>query len=52
MPLTTRWSSTRGTPWDSGKYGDIRAIWRSLSKNKSLIQASYNGDRESHLKPN
>jgi transposase len=26
MPLTTRRSSTRGTPCDSGKCGDIRAI--------------------------
>ena len=26
IPLTTRRSSTRGTPCDSGKNGDIRAI--------------------------
>jgi hypothetical protein len=52
MPLTTRRSSTRGTPCDSGKNGDIRAIWRSLSRNKSPITASFNGDRESHIKWN
>lgn len=41
-----------GTPCDSGKCGEIRAIWRSLSRNKSPIAASFNGDRESHLKRN
>lgn len=40
MPLTTRRSSTRATQCDSGKCGDIRAIWHSLSRNKSPITAS------------
>src|SRR5690606_41255500 len=41
MPLTTRRSSTLGTPCDKAKNGDIRAIWRSLSRNKSPITASF-----------
>ncbi|MFC0194131.1 hypothetical protein ACFFKG_18155, partial [Aureimonas pseudogalii] len=30
--------STRGTPCDNGKNGDIRAIWRSLRKNRPAIR--------------
>jgi hypothetical protein len=41
-----------GAPCDSGKCGEIRAIWRSLSKNKSSIAVSFIKDRESHLNPN
>ena len=41
MPLITLRSSTRGTPCAKGKYGSIRAIWRSLSRNKSLITVSF-----------
>jgi len=34
------------------KMRDIRAIWRSLSKNKSSIAVSFIKDRESYLNPN
>jgi hypothetical protein len=39
-PLTACWSSTRDTPCASGKYGEIRASWRSLSRKRSPISAS------------
>jgi hypothetical protein len=39
IPLTARRSSTRGNPWANGKYGEIRVIWRSLSRNRSPIQS-------------
>ncbi len=32
MPLRTSRSSTRGTPWDKGKYGSIRRICASDAK--------------------
>jgi SRSO17 transposase len=50
--VTTRRSSTRGTPRANGKYGEIRAIWRSLSRDRSPIRASSTGGSESHLSPN
>lgn len=32
-------SSARGAPWANGEYGEIRAIRRPISRNKSPIQS-------------
>ncbi len=37
MPLKTSLSSTRGTPWDSGRYGSIRRISDFDNNIKSLM---------------
>ena len=50
MPLTTRRSSTRGTPWANGKYGFRRDICALLSKNSSLITCSLKRSFESNRK--
>jgi hypothetical protein len=37
MPLTTRRSSTRGMPWESGKKGAMRSIWAGESRTTSAM---------------
>jgi hypothetical protein len=39
IPLITRRSSTLGMPCESGKNGDIRAIWASESRIISVMAA-------------
>jgi hypothetical protein len=49
--LTTRWSSTRGTPCDSGKCDDIRSSG-VRSEEINPYHGLLIGGRESHPKPN
>lgn len=37
MALTTRWSSTRGTPCESEKWGAILRICTSVSQNRPVM---------------
>ncbi|MFK3781418.1 hypothetical protein [Agrobacterium sp. NPDC089420] len=41
IPFNKLVMSPQNVRSESGKCGDIRAIWRSLSKNKSPITASF-----------
>jgi hypothetical protein len=48
IPLITRRSSTLAIPCDSGKYGSIRRICASESKNKSAMTTPPRVARESN----